>query len=775
MASLYLPTLNADIIDRGILAGDNAYIRSIGVVMLGVTLVQVVFSVGAVYFGARVAMSLGRDVRGDLFHRVTDFSAREVDAVRRAVADHPHHQRRPAGADAGRHDAARWRSPRRSRSSAASSWPCSRTWACRGCVLVSLPALGAQRRLDRAQDGPALPALCRSASTAPTGCCASRSPACGWCGPSSASRGRSSASARSTTRSPTCRCGPGRLMALMFPMLLFIINASSVGVLWFGANRIDSGDMTAGSLIAFLTYFTLILIAVMMAHVRGDHGAPRRGVRRADRRGARHRPVGGRRPSGRSPVPAGAAARSSCATSGSATPGPSSRCSQGMSLTSLAGQTTAVIGSTGAGKTTLVNLVARLVDVTAGTGARSTASTSASSRPTTCGAASGSCRRSPTCSRAPWRATCATASPTPPRTRSGRRSRVAQAADFVSAMPGGLDAPITQGGTNVSGGQRQRLAIARALVKRPEIYLFDDSFSALDLATDARLRAALVPWTRERHRAHRRPAGLDDRRRRPDPRARGRPARRPRHPRRAAGDLPDLRRDRGVADPRGGGGMSDRPTSAPSGADRPRTAPTAGTGRTATGGQRRRRRPRARRARAAAPTPVRRMAPACRARRPATSRTRRGGCSRCCARTACRCWPIVLLAAVGVALTVVGPQGPGPRHRHRDPGRAQPDGHRLRRPAPDAADAAGAVRRLVGADLLQRLADGRHHPADHASPAGRGRGQAQPPAAVVHRPAAARRPAQPGHQRHRQHRPEPPADPEPAADAGPHAGRRRWR
>ena len=128
---------------------------------------------------------------------------------------------------------------------------------------------------------------------------------------------------------------------------------------------------------------------------------------------------------------------------------------------------------------------------------------------------------------------------------------VAEAADFVRAMPGGLDAQIAQGGTNVSGGQRQRLAIARALVRRPEIYLFDDSFSALDLATDARLRAALVPVDPRRHRARGRPAGVDDRRRRPDPRARGRPARRPRHPRRAAGDLPDLRRDRVVADPRG--------------------------------------------------------------------------------------------------------------------------------------------------------------------------------------------------------------------------------
>ena len=126
---------------------------------------------------------------------------------------------------------------------------------------------------------------------------------------------------------------------------------------------------------------------------------------------------------------------------------------------------------------------------------------------------------------------------------------IAEAADFVAAMPGGLDVPIAQGGTNVSGGQRQRLAIARALVRRPEVYLFDDSFSALDLATDARLRARLVPWTRDATVLVVAQRVSTIATRRPDPRARGRAARRARHPCRAAGHVPDLRRDRVVADP----------------------------------------------------------------------------------------------------------------------------------------------------------------------------------------------------------------------------------
>ena len=245
------------------------------------------------------------------------------------------------------------------------------------------------------------------------------------------------------------------------------------------------------------------------------------GVRRPHRGGARHRR---RRWSRRSTPSPRCTGRGSLELRdvGFHYPGADEPVLDGISFTSLAGQTTAIIGSTGAGKTTLVNLVARLVRSHRRRGAGGRRRRPPTIDPTCCGAASASCRRSRTCSPGRWRATCASA------TRRQRRRAVGGARDrpgarLRRAMPGGLDAPIAQGGTNVSGGQRQRLAIARALVRRPEIYLFDDSFSALDLATDARLRAALAPVTADSTVIDRRPARVDHQDRRPDPRARGRP------------------------------------------------------------------------------------------------------------------------------------------------------------------------------------------------------------------------------------------------------------
>jgi ATP-binding cassette subfamily B multidrug efflux pump len=492
LASLYLPTLNADLIDKGVLQGDNGYIRSVGVAMLGVTLIQVVFSVGAVYYSARVAMGFGRDVRGDLFHRVTDFSAREVNQfgapslITRITNDVQQVQMlvvmactlavaAPITVIGG--------------SILALQQDVGLSWL----VVISLPALGLsvgaivwkmvplfrimQARIDGANS-------------------VLREQIAGM------------RVVRAFVREPReierfgdvnddltdVSLRAGRLMALMFPMLLFIINASSVGVLWFGANRIDSGDMTPGSLIAFLSYFTLMLIAVMMAMFVALM-APRAAVC-ADRIvevldtlpsvAAPEQPV---------PVASGVASLE-LRDVGFRYPGAEEPVLQGVSLRSLAGQTTAVIGSTGAGKTTLVNLVARLVDVTEGqvlidgVDVRELAPEALWDR-------IGLVPQKPYLFTGTVASNLRYGKPDATEDEMWEALRVAEAAEFVAAMPGGLDATIAQGGTNVSGGQRQRLAIARALVRKPEIYLFDDSFSALDLATDARLRARLVPWTRD--------------------------------------------------------------------------------------------------------------------------------------------------------------------------------------------------------------------------------------------------------------------------------------
>jgi ATP-binding cassette subfamily B protein len=284
----------------------------------------------------------------------------------------------------------------------------------------------------------------------------------------------------------------GRLMAMMFPIVLLVINISSVAVLYFGAGRIDSGAMQIGALTAFLAYLMQILMSVMMATFmfvmipRAEVCAeriqevldtestvvpPTQPVTTVDVHGSLElRGVDFRYPGAEAPV------------------------LHGVDLVARPGQTTAVIGGTGSGKSTLINLVPRLFDVTAG----QVLVDGVDVRNLDPDLLSAMVALVP---QRPYLFTGTVAS----NLRFGRPDatdeelwhalEVAQARDFVEEMPEGLAAPIAQGGSNVSGGQRQRLAMARALVRRPEIYLFDDSFSALDYATDAALRAALVAET----------------------------------------------------------------------------------------------------------------------------------------------------------------------------------------------------------------------------------------------------------------------------------------
>jgi ATP-binding cassette subfamily B multidrug efflux pump len=290
----------------------------------------------------------------------------------------------------------------------------------------------------------------------------------------------------------TVSLGVGRLMALMFPSVLLVINVSSVAVLWFGAHRIDSGGMQIGALTAFLSYLMQILMAVMMATFmfvmvpRAEVSAERieevlatessvvladEPVTELTRHGFLElRGAGFRYPGAEAPVV------------------------RDVSMLARPGETTAVIGSTGSGKTTLLNLIPRLIDTTEG----SVLVDGVDVRlldPVLLSRTVGLVPQKPYLFSGTVASNLRYGRPDASDEELWHALEVAQARDFVEQMPGGLEAPIAQGGSNVSGGQRQRLAIARVLVRQPEIYLFDDSFSALDYATDAALRAALAEET----------------------------------------------------------------------------------------------------------------------------------------------------------------------------------------------------------------------------------------------------------------------------------------
>jgi ATP-binding cassette subfamily B protein len=281
-------------------------------------------------------------------------------------------------------------------------------------------------------------------------------------------------------------------MALMFPTVMLVLNLSSVAAVWFGAARIESGEMPIGSLVAFLSYLVQILVAVMMATFVAIM------VPRASVSSERIQEVLTTEPSVRAPDDAvrtiGARAAIELDHVSFTYPGAEAPVLADVSLVARPGQTTAIIGSTGSGKTTLLSLVPRLFDATQGA-VRVDGVDVRQLDPEVLWRSIGLVPQKPFLFSGTVASNLRHGRPEATDDELWDALRIAQAADFVAAMPGGLDAPVTQGGTNVSGGQRQRLAMARAIVRRPAIYLFDDSFSALDLATDARLRTALAPVT----------------------------------------------------------------------------------------------------------------------------------------------------------------------------------------------------------------------------------------------------------------------------------------
>jgi ATP-binding cassette subfamily B protein len=283
--------------------------------------------------------------------------------------------------------------------------------------------------------------------------------------------------------------GAGRLFALMFPIVMLVLNVSSVAVIWFGGLRVESGEMQVGALIAYLSYLLQILMAVMMAtflgvmlpraSVSGDRIGevldtessvvmPEHGVTALAERGTvEFVDVSFAYPKAEEPV------------------------LHNLNFAVRDGQTTAIIGSTGAGKTTLVNLLPRLFDATGG----SVFVDGVNVReldPDLLWSRIGLVPQKPYLFAGTVASNLRYGKPDATDDELWEALTIAQGRHFVEEMEGGLEGAIAQGGTNVSGGQRQRLAIARALVKKPEIYIFDDSFSALDSATDARLRTALA-------------------------------------------------------------------------------------------------------------------------------------------------------------------------------------------------------------------------------------------------------------------------------------------
>ncbi len=491
-ATLILPHLNANLLDSGVLQGDTSGVWREGGLMVAFSLIQIVFAAAAVWYGARMTMAFARDVRRDLFHQVTSYSAREVgrfgapSLITRITNDVQQVQQLTV--------------------LAATMMLAAPLTMVIGIVmalredtglsvvpLVAVPMAGVmlgsivyrmvpafqlmQTRIDRVNG------VLREQITG------IRVVRAFVREPQEAER-----FARANAELTETSLRTGRLMASMFPTVGLIVNVSSLGVLWLGANRIDAGQMGVGSLVAYLSYLMQILIAVVMATfmvsmIPRAAVAAERIVEVLDTDSSVVPPAN---PVTETPEHGTLEFRQV----GFSYAGAQQAVLHDISFRVAAGQTLAIIGSTGSGKTTLVNLVARLFDATGGTVLVDGVDVRELD-PTLLWGRIGYVPQRGYLFSGTVRSNLRFGRPEATDDELWDALEVAQASGFVQNMPEGLDAAIAQGGSNVSGGQRQRLSIARALVAQPEIYVFDDSFSALDLATDARLRAALAPRTQE--------------------------------------------------------------------------------------------------------------------------------------------------------------------------------------------------------------------------------------------------------------------------------------
>ncbi|QHC29347.1 MULTISPECIES: ABC transporter ATP-binding protein [unclassified Streptomyces] len=491
-ATLYLPTLNAHIIDNGVVKGDTGYILSFGALMIGISLVQVVCNIGAVYLGARTASALGRDMRAAVFDRVQSFSSREVG-----------HFGAPSLITRTTNDVQQIQMLVLMTFTLMVSAPI----MCVGGIVLALgldvplsgvliavvPVLAVcvtlivrrlrplfrtmQTRLDKVN---------RVLREQITGNRVIRAFV--------RDEYEQARFGRVNGELTEMQLATGRLLSLMFPMVMTVVNVSSIAVVWFGAHRIDSGGMQIGDLTAFLAYLMQIVMSVMMATFMFMM------VPRAEVCAERVQEV---MDTGSSVLPPLAPVTElrrhghlEIRGAGFRYPGAEEPVLRSVQLEARPGETTAVIGSTGSGKSTLLGLVPRLFDATEGEVLVNGVDVREVD-PALLARTVGLVPQKPYLFAGTVATNLRYGNPDATDEELWHALEVAQAEEFVTRLEGGLDAPIAQGGTNVSGGQRQRLAIARTLVQRPEIYLFDDSFSALDYATDAALRAALAQETAE--------------------------------------------------------------------------------------------------------------------------------------------------------------------------------------------------------------------------------------------------------------------------------------
>ena len=491
--SLYLPNLNAQIIDDGVVKGDTDLIWRSGALMLLFSLVQAAGQIGATWFGALTAMSLGRDLRAAIFDRALSFSTREMrdfgasSLLTRNTNDVLQVQTivqttltiivgAPIMMVGGFVMAVR--------EDFGLSWIIAVSVAVLG-VAVSLLVIFVSPLFQRMQTN--LDNLNRVLREQISGIRVIRAFI------REDHESRRFEGANEDVYSVTLRAS--RWMVLLFPIAMFMVNVSSVAVIWFGAFRIDSGDIQIGQMTAFLNYLIQILISVMMSTML-LFLAPRSAVS-ADR----ILEVLDTEPTVAPPAdPVAPQELTGVVEFRDVTftyPGAEDPVLANVSFTLAPGRTTAIIGSTGSGKSTLVNLIPRLYDVSSGEVLVDGVDVRRLD-PDALWSRIGLVPQKPYLFSGTVASNLLYGRPDATPEQMWEALRIAQAADFVEKLDGGLTAHIAQGGTNLSGGQRQRLSIARALVKEPAVYVFDDSFSALDVATDARLRAALAPATADR-------------------------------------------------------------------------------------------------------------------------------------------------------------------------------------------------------------------------------------------------------------------------------------